>query len=54
MLLPRVLASPQEAFYADKIKVPIREAAGHISGEFVMAYPPEFLYLRRVKKSQTR
>ena len=40
MLLPRVLASPQEAFYADKIKVPIREAAGHISGEFVMAYPP--------------
>ena len=23
-----------------KIKVPIREAAGHISGEFVMAYPP--------------
>ena len=40
MLLPRVLASPQEAFYAVKIKVPIREAAGHISGEFVMAYPP--------------
>ena len=26
MPLPRVLASPQEAFYADKIKVPIREA----------------------------
>ena len=40
MLLPNVLASPQEAFYADKIKVPIREASGHISGEFVMAYPP--------------
>ena len=40
MLLPRVLASPQEAFYANKEKVPIREAAGRISGEFVMAYPP--------------
>ncbi len=26
--LPEYLRSPQEAFYADKIKVPIREAAG--------------------------
>ena len=40
MLLPRVLASPQEAFYAEKIKMPIRDTKGHISGEFVMAYPP--------------
>lgn len=40
MLLPRVLASPQEAFYAKKEKLPIRETAGRISGEFVMAYPP--------------
>ena len=40
MLLPRVLASPQEAFYAEKIKMPIRDTKGDISGEFVMAYPP--------------
>ena len=40
MLLPNVVASPQKAFYSDKIKLPIRQAVGHISGEFVMAYPP--------------
>lgn len=40
MLLPTVAVSPQVAFYADKMNVPLREAAGHISGEFVMAYPP--------------
>ncbi len=40
MLLPRVAASPKKAFYSKKEKVPIRETAGRISGEFVMAYPP--------------
>lgn len=40
MLLPTVKASPQKAFYAEKEKVAIRETAGRISGEFVMAYPP--------------
>lgn len=40
MLLPRVAASPQQAFYAKKERMPIRETAGRISGEFVMAYPP--------------
>ncbi|MDY6104937.1 MAG: aminotransferase class I/II-fold pyridoxal phosphate-dependent enzyme [Acetatifactor sp.] len=40
MLLPKVVASPQKAFYAEKEKLPIRECAGYISGEFVMAYPP--------------
>lgn len=40
MLLPRVAASPQQAFYSEKEKLPIRETAGRISGEFVMAYPP--------------
>lgn len=40
MLLPNVIASPQQAFYANKEKLPIRETAGRISGEFVMCYPP--------------
>ena len=40
MLLPHVPVSPQVAFYADKVNVPIRDAPGCISGEFVMAYPP--------------
>ncbi|MGO5145964.1 aminotransferase class I/II-fold pyridoxal phosphate-dependent enzyme [Catenibacterium mitsuokai] len=40
MLLPHVAVSPQVAFYADKVNVLIRNAAGCISGEFVMAYPP--------------
>ncbi|MGE4354232.1 MAG: aminotransferase class I/II-fold pyridoxal phosphate-dependent enzyme [Oscillospiraceae bacterium] len=37
---PEVVYSPQKPFYADKITLPLREAAGFISGEFVMSYPP--------------
>lgn len=37
---PEVVASPQDAFYAEKKSVPVREACGCISGEFVMCYPP--------------
>ncbi len=37
---PVVMMSPQLAFYADKVSLPIRECAGKISGEFVMSYPP--------------
>ncbi|MCR5216651.1 MAG: aminotransferase class V-fold PLP-dependent enzyme [Lachnospiraceae bacterium] len=40
MLLPNVIKSPQEAFYAKKEKLPIRDCVGKVSGEFVMAYPP--------------
>ena len=29
-----------EAFYAEKERLPIKQTAGRISGEFVMAYPP--------------
>ncbi|MDO5336973.1 MAG: aminotransferase class V-fold PLP-dependent enzyme [Eubacteriales bacterium] len=39
-IAPRVLVSPQRAFYSQKISLPVREAAGRISGEFVMCYPP--------------
>lgn len=37
---PRVITSPQQAFYSDKLSLPVEETAGHISGEFVMCYPP--------------
>ena len=35
-----VVTSPQEAFYADKISVPIGESEGRVCSEFVMCYPP--------------
>ena len=37
---PQVAASPQEAFYADKISLPLRETEGKVCSEFVMCYPP--------------
>ncbi len=39
-LNPRVVFSPQEAFFADKESVPLREAVGRVCSEFVMCYPP--------------
>ena len=37
---PKVVAPPQEAFYAEKIAVPIKQSKGRICSEFVMCYPP--------------
>lgn len=37
---PIVALSPQKAFYADTITLPIRECNGKICCEFVMCYPP--------------
>ncbi|MEE0237075.1 MAG: aminotransferase class I/II-fold pyridoxal phosphate-dependent enzyme [Bacteroidales bacterium] len=37
---PEVVTSPQEAFYAKKHSVPLRESVGCICSEFVMCYPP--------------
>ena len=37
---PRVAATPQEAFYADKESLPLRQTEGRICSEFVMCYPP--------------
>lgn len=37
---PVVAASPQEAFYADKISLPIKNTVGRVCSEFVMCYPP--------------
>ncbi len=37
---PELKLSPKEAFYGSKMSVPVKEAAGKISGELVMCYPP--------------
>lgn len=37
---PEVVASPQDAFYAEKVSLPIMETEGRICSEFVMCYPP--------------
>ena len=37
---PIVEMTPQEAFYAPKISVPLKDAVGRVSSEFVMCYPP--------------
>ena len=37
---PVVAASPQEAFYASKKSLPLRETEGMVCSEFVMCYPP--------------
>ncbi len=37
---PVVVKSPQEAFYAEKCSLPLKETPGRICTEFVMCYPP--------------
>jgi arginine/lysine/ornithine decarboxylase len=37
---PEVAVTPQAAFYAPKISLPIMQTAGKICSEFVMCYPP--------------
>ena len=37
---PVVVMSPQDAFYADKLSLPLEQCAGQICTEFVMSYPP--------------
>lgn len=37
---PTVVYAPQEAFYAEKESVPLKDARGRICTEFVMCYPP--------------
>lgn len=37
---PQVAASPQEAFYAEKVSLPIEATEGRVCSEFVMCYPP--------------
>ena len=37
---PEVVLSPQEAFYAAKRSIPLKDSAGMVCSEFVMCYPP--------------
>ncbi|MCM1027680.1 MAG: aminotransferase class V-fold PLP-dependent enzyme [Roseburia sp.] len=37
---PRVVVSPQSAFYAEKESLPLEETKGRVCSEFVMCYPP--------------
>lgn len=37
---PRVIFSPQDAFYSDKQSLPLRECKDTVCAEFVMCYPP--------------
>ncbi len=37
---PEVAVSPQDAFYAPKESLPLRETEGRVCSEFVMCYPP--------------
>ena len=37
---PEVVHSPQEAFYARKKSLPLRQCVGQVCSEFVMCYPP--------------
>ncbi len=39
-VIPKVICSPQESFYAPKESLPIKETAGRVCGESVMCYPP--------------
>ena len=37
---PSIAMAPQDAFYAQKRRVPMKESTGLVAGEFVMSYPP--------------
>ena len=37
---PKVVMTPQDAFYSEKEMIPILDSVGRVSAEFVMAYPP--------------
>ena len=37
---PELVMTPQQAFYANKVQLPINEIEGKICGELVMCYPP--------------
>ncbi|MCQ2538432.1 MAG: aminotransferase class I/II-fold pyridoxal phosphate-dependent enzyme [Lachnospiraceae bacterium] len=39
-VIPKVICSPQESFYAVKESLPIEKTAGRVCGESVMCYPP--------------
>lgn len=38
--IPQRAMTPREAFYREKSSLPLGESIGHVSGEFLLAYPP--------------
>ena len=38
--IPKKVLNPREAFYSNKVSIPLIESIGEISGEFLLAYPP--------------
>ncbi len=38
--IPKKILEPREAFYNEKVSIPLNESIGEISGEFLLAYPP--------------
>ena len=39
-IAPELVMSPKQSFYGRKMAMPIEQAAGRISGELIMCYPP--------------
>lgn len=39
-IAPKVVTTPQKAFYAQKESLPLKAASGRVCSEFVMCYPP--------------
>lgn len=37
---PKVMCAPQDAFYSEKISLPLQDSVGRVCSEFVMCYPP--------------
>lgn len=37
---PKVVTTPQKAFYSEKESLPLKETVGRVCGEFIMCYPP--------------
>ncbi len=37
---PQVVLTPKDAFYSDKVMLPLEQSAGRIAAEYVMSYPP--------------
>ena len=49
---PKVVASPQEAFYAEKESLPMEKTCGRVCSEFVMCYPPGIPFWLPGRRSQ--
>lgn len=39
-ITPYIIMGPQQAFYGEKVSMPITKSEGRVCGEFVMCYPP--------------